>query len=103
MRTENFSFNFKEKMEKTRDKVKRILEKYPETRDNYNLLLYIYWFGDEKIISTDISEFRNLTSANTIARARRHLQKKYPELRGKQYKERKKQETEFRNYYINEQ
>lgn len=94
------------------DKVKVIMEKIPECRDNYNLLLLHYWAYDlNRRGIYDLSDLHILlrdnkvTSASTIQRMCRSVKEKHPELRGNRYKENKELEqvhryekVEFKNY-----
>lgn len=105
------------KLLKTTELVKGILEEQPETRDDDNLL----WL---EALRASVRERKNgykmcdltlayvLKSVNqlglppfgTVARARRRLQAKYPELRGTEYTKRKRaeRETVFKEYATNE-
>lgn len=75
--------------------VKQMLIKYPKLRDNDNRLLGKIWEFEcyHKQIKPKnlfvMVRTNQLMSAKSIFRSRRHLQKKYPELRGKIYEVRK--------------
>ena len=77
------------------DVVKQMLIKYPDLRDNDNRLLGKIWEFEcfHKQIKPKnlfvMVRTNQLMSAKSIFRSRRHLQKKYPELRGKMYNVRK--------------
>lgn len=92
-----------EKEKRIYDKVKVIMEKVPECRDNYNLLLLHYWayelnrkgiddLNDLHILLRD----NKVTSASTIQRMCRSVKEKHPELRGQNYKENKELEQAHR-------
>ena len=72
-----------------------MLIKYPDLRDNDNRLLGKIWEFEcfHKQIKPKnlfvMVRTNQLMSAKSIFRSRRHLQKKYPELRGKMYNVRK--------------
>lgn len=78
-----------------RDKVKMILEKYPETRDNDHMLVWMYWTNmrEDMSVLLDINKFYKLDSWDTISRIRRKIQEENESLRGKRYYERKKLQT----------
>lgn len=85
-------------MSKINDRVKDILTKYPPTRDcNYKLygnLLYVYF---PELLSVSLHNYLNsmirgeYPKIETVTRCSRQLQEKFPELRGKEWKERQKQ------------
>lgn len=55
-------------IKKTRDKVKFILEMFPETRNNDNLLCRVYWREVDEIDDLDGIQFA--TAAEAIRRSR---------------------------------
>ncbi len=96
-----------EKLKNVESRVKVLLEKYPETRNNdFQLSSKYYWF----FMNFDFTKpFFNvlenekeldLTPFESITRARRKLQEKHKELQAvKEVKEkRKEREKEFKEY-----
>jgi hypothetical protein len=82
-----------------KDKVKFLLQTNPALRDNDMKLIATYYFheiGKEEIDSLNAYELltkissSKLTNFETIRRLRMHLQQNYEELRGSEYKNRKK-------------
>ena len=77
----------------TIEKVEYYLQKYPETRDNDNILLAKIWW-DEVPTGSNIYHFferlidSELTNFESIRRCRQKLQEENPELRGAKYKKR---------------
>ena len=90
--------------------VKEVLENYPETRDNDNVLLFRVWETENNMLDYYLYEgFKNmiingeLSHFESIRRTRQLLQSQYPELRGERYNKRKtieKEETEEDLEYI---
>ena len=88
------------------DIVKHILTKKEAARDDdmYLYALVLYKF---KLIDPNETFYQVMTSAKTrglpsyesVSRARRKVQEQEPELRGAKYKERKKEEEEYRGFY----
>lgn len=81
------------------NKVKKILEKIPETRDNDNLLCLWYWCYEvnisnpEKLNNLNLLFINNsITNPSSITRAGRKIKELFPELRGNYYKLRKEME-----------
>ena len=80
---------------KTIDKVLKLLNEDPRTRDSDELLTALIWW---KECDKDMTVFGFLmnyskkfyTSAESIRRCRQKLQEEFPGLRGKSYLERKK-------------
>ena len=88
------------------DKVKAILTKYPKTRDDDMLMYSVYLFqyggvgADEKFFDVmPKARERGLPSYESVTRSRRKVQEQEPELRGKRYKERQKEEEAYHEYY----
>lgn len=96
--------------------VKNILEEKPETRDNDNLLwleavretVRTFNYGNAMNELTFAYVLKNvytlkLPSFETVSRARRKLQEKYPELRGSKKVRRKRieRETVYKEYARN--
>lgn len=88
------------------DEVKDILTKYPLARDDdmllYGFFLYLNQLvGKEERFYSVIAESkkRGLPSYEGITRARRKVQEKEPSLRGERYKQRKKAEEDYHDYY----
>lgn len=95
---------------KTQEFVKGLLTFYPHLRDDDNDLVAFYFdnelakkgFISDKITASkflDIYSKGQLTKADSILRARRFIQQHHPELRGKKWKERHRQEKEVREHY----
>ena len=88
------------------DKVRDILIKHPDTKDNDQMLVSLVWFyhlGRETIkkmtaweLLTNLSK-NKLPLMESIMRCRRKLQEVDESLRGKKYKERHKLELEVKN------
>ena len=91
-------FKRKEKMKDTSnilDKVKEVLEKYPETREHESELVFTYWsieVWQNEIININwlniyslrkLIKDKKLTSYESICRFARMIKSKYPELKGK--------------------
>jgi hypothetical protein len=86
--------------------VEELLTKNPNTRDSDNLLVATYYFyeegGKEALQSKTAYDFLkkmssgNLTSFESISRARRKIQEHNPSLRGKNYKERQEMSEDIR-------
>lgn len=83
--------------------VKFYLEKYPETRDDYKLLLVKIWKDQYATFNCDsIEDFLmkiasgDLKNADSISRARRRVQEEYPSLRGDTYAERQSKAQEYK-------
>lgn len=88
------------------DIVKRILIENPATRDD-DMLLWGSFLAKFMIVLPH-EEFydviqnaraRKIPSYESITRARRKVQEREPNLRGKRYSGRKKEEREYREYY----
>lgn len=100
-----------ETFDTVQDRVKFLLEKYPEVRDNYKLLFLAYncHFNNLKeVVSTGKYEnfkawfLRDETiSADTISRARRKIQEDFPELSGEK-EIRLQDEKKVRQYFAQE-
>lgn len=87
------------------DRVKELLEKYPHLRDSDNKLVANIWNQEKQ--DTDAFGFLQLyadgkiTPADSITRARRKLQELHPELRGKKYDQRHREEKKVRKNIVN--
>ena len=87
------------------DKIRDLLIKHPETRDNDQMLVSLTWFfhiGRDKVKSlsawdllTKLSK-NKLPNAESIRRCRQKLQEHNEDLRGKKYEERHKLECEVK-------
>lgn len=85
-------------------KVEKLLKEHPHLRDNDNRLICNIWFSEIPNIN-DISAVKflkifsegNITSGDSITRARRKLQEKNEEYRGEKYEERHKEEQNVRD------
>ena len=78
------------------DQVKEILEDYPNARENYT---HLYWiFYNERDFFYILTQIRNkqLPSFEAVSRARRKVQEDMPHLRGKSYDKRLEKEEEVR-------
>lgn len=86
---------------KTKDKVKKLLEKNSKLRDDDNKLQATYWYYELKAKGEDLegasmlaylTMYANgeLTNAESIRRMRAKLQEEYIELRGEKYNKRHK-------------
>lgn len=92
-----------------KDKVRQLLILKPESKDNDIRLKYYFWQIELGVSLNKISaskllelEFKGrLTDSSTILRARRQLNEKEPETRGKSYNNRKNKEIEVRNQINN--
>lgn len=92
---------------KTKDKVKRYLEKYPYLRDNDDRLVATVWYfelqaqGRDPYHITAVDFFNHLsagdlTTNEAITRARRKMQEEHEHLRGEKYYERHKHQDEVK-------
>jgi len=92
---------------KTVEKVEDILRRYPQAKDNDNILVALYWWDelennphqiDREKFKLFLSYFRegNVTMPDTITRARRKLQNDKKSLRGDKYNARKKRAENVR-------
>lgn len=88
---------------KVQEQVQILLETYPKLRDNDVRLVASYYYNNisniNQISAIDFLQIMvngNLPSPDTITRARRKLQEKYPELRGVNYVDRQKLEKQVR-------
>ena len=84
-------------MNVTKELVRKLLEQYPQTRDNDNLLMSLIWRRESNLFNF-FSRFEcgKLTSPETIRRCRQSLQKANPELRGKMYDLRQKHQAKIK-------
>jgi len=77
--------------------VRQLLEQYPQTRDNDNLLLSLIWRGESNLFNFySRLESGKLTPAETIRRCRQRLQLDHPELRGTMYELRQKHQAKVK-------
>jgi hypothetical protein len=84
-------------MNVTKELVRQLLEQYPQTRDNDNLLMSIIWRKESNLFNFySRLESGKLTPAETIRRCRQSLQKANPELRGKMYELRQKHQAKVK-------
>lgn len=78
---------------KTYDRVKTILERIPQTRNSDKHLIWKFWESEEQIPwegdSISYSDFMKATSSESICRARRMIQAKFPDLQPTSEKVRK--------------
>ena len=67
---------------KNYDKVKTILENYPDTRNSDKKLIWEFWVQEMVVFSGFLSfeNFIKATSPESIRRARQKIQQLYPEL-----------------------
>jgi hypothetical protein len=84
------------------DKVEVILSTYPQARDNDNLLIATYWHSELFDTNIKASQFfrkiadGEMTSTESICRARRKAQEQTPHLRGEKWKLRHEKADEVR-------
>ena len=90
---------------KTKDRVKRLLTRRSELRDNDNRLIAVFWGHEigattlENLSALDLLDkiaTGQLTAGDTITRARRKVQEENEELRGVKYKARERAAEEVR-------
>ena len=81
------------------DRVKKILQSYPQTRDSDNKLVAIIW-GEDTIKETRnilvLLADEQLASFESIGRARRKVQELCPTLRGSRYHARQELQVEVK-------
>ena len=85
--------------------VRRLLERYPETRDCDLKLVAMYWSEIDGYMELELSNIYNgdVTHFESIRRSRQRLQEEFEELRGYKYKVRKKKlEPEVRELIKND-
>ena len=88
-------------------KVRQLLERYKTARDSDSFLLSKFWASECSSPNVyynflELLQDDKFTSAESITRARRKVQELYPELRGDNYKKRKKElEPEVRDEMSN--
>ena len=71
------------------EKVKRIMERYPETRDNYAYLDFQFYPSNISLSDFFIGLSEgNYSSIESVHRARRMVEEDFPHLRGKTYEKR---------------
>lgn len=80
---------------KTIDKVLKLLNEDPRTRDSDELLTALIWYQETDRTLTSFEWLlkyskKEFTSAESIRRCRQKLQEDFPGLRGKSYLQRKK-------------
>lgn len=88
------------------DQVKELLTQYPSLRDD-DMKLYGMFLWQNQCVAREETFYRvlgsardrNLPSYESVTRARRKVQEKEPELRGTRYAERRKEETEYHDFY----
>lgn len=81
------------------DRVKKLLQNYPQTRDSDDKLVAIIWGEDTVKRSESILVLladEKLLSYESIGRARRKVQELCPELRGKKYFQRQGLQVEVK-------
>jgi hypothetical protein len=84
-------------MNVTKELVRQLLEQYPQTRDNDNLLMSIIWRSESNLFNFySRLESGKLTQAETIRRCRQRLQLDHPELRGTMYELRQKHQAKVK-------
>lgn len=89
----------------TKALVYRLLQEYPATRDD-DELLYLTVIKSRAVVVMDmpVKDFfnerkqRGIPDLESVSRARRKVQEEHPELRGKRVEERKKAEQDFRDF-----
>lgn len=92
-----------QKLVQVSELVEKVLEKYPETRTNDNLLIYrVLIENNNSLANKSFAEVMRSTemSFESITRARRKIQQERPELKDETITTyRYEQETIFRNFY----
>lgn len=93
-----------EKLKKIEDKVKDILERYPATKDD-DIILFaeyckLYFPQICNIPFYQALYITGLPSYESVSRARRKLQEKYPELRGTKYHKRQETQCDYIEYAL---
>ncbi len=84
-------------MNVTKKLVLKLLEQYPQTRDNDNLLMSMIWRKESNLFNFfHRLESGKLTPAETIRRCRQRLQLDHPELRGTMYELRQKHQAKVK-------
>jgi hypothetical protein len=84
-------------MNVTKELVRQLLEQYPQTRDNDNLLMSLIWRKESNLLNFfHRLESGKLTPAETIRRCRQRLQLDHPELRGTMYELRQKHQAKVK-------
>jgi hypothetical protein len=84
-------------MNVTKELVRQLLEQYPQTRDNDNLLMSMIWRRESNLFNFfHRLESGKLTPAETIRRCRQRLQLDDPELRGETYELRQKHQAKVK-------
>jgi hypothetical protein len=84
-------------MNVTKELVRQLLEQYPQTRDNDNLLMSLIWRKESNLFNFfSRLESGKLTPAETIRRCRQRLQLDHPELRGTMYELRQKHQSKVK-------
>ena len=86
--------------------VKEMLTEYPETRDDDMLLYARFCYKYEYVTSGDSfmsvmcnAKINKLPSFESVTRARRKVQENEPSLLGKRYRDRRREEIEYVNFY----
>tara|TARA_R100000406_G_C3113796_1_gene125039 strand:- start:3129 stop:3428 length:300 start_codon:yes stop_codon:yes gene_type:complete len=81
------------------DRVKKILEQYPKTRESDNALMASLWYEDADNIYVNLNDIVDgkLTNWEGATRARRKIMEEIPELRGKNYILRKARAQSVKN------
>lgn len=86
-----------------KNKVRELLAKYPQLRDDDNSLMASFWrtelLDDGYFLSDFLEAYSDgrLTNSESIRRVRQSLQEKNPELRGKKYAERHAHQEVIKN------
>ena len=84
-------------MNVTKKLVLKLLEQYPQTRDNDNLLMSMIWRSESNLFNFfHRLESGKLTPAETIRRCRQRLQLDHQELRGTMYELRQKHQAKVK-------
>jgi predicted nucleic acid-binding Zn ribbon protein len=85
--------------------VETILRQHPRTRESDNVLIPTYWWIHDRATEckTALEVMHmiadgKLTGFESITRSRRLLQNEFPELRGKNYRERHAKQEEYKEF-----
>jgi len=74
-------FRFAKERETMKDNVKALLERFPDCRDSYKLLLFYYWHYVDGMISVLPSQLtEKLSSPESITRTYRQVIREHPAL-----------------------
>lgn len=95
-------FRFAKERETLHNNVKALLERFPDSRDSYQVLVNFYWYyidGLHRFIPREV--LKDLTSPESITRAYRKVVTQHPHLQpsAKTRRQRDEQLERYRRYY----